>query len=139
MITLEWLKEVAENLRLGLYKSEILEFSQDKVKLKNINANIGLHISVEFECEKYDTHYSRNIFGQCKKTSESKHWKERLVYCGTGPLNSKNGEDWEEEFIWLPETDSNYQFWSEFREWIIQHSRDNKMRTELKAMEAFTV
>ena len=131
MITLEWVKTIAENLRLGLYKPEILYFGGGRVCLTDVNRNVVLEIQVSIKS-------GVNIQTEGKTTRQV--YDSHVDVCVTiRPKNSNRIDDYKWTTYTVDSADDNFLFWKDFNNWIRQHNIDNKLQLELKVMEAFTL
>lgn len=137
MITLEWLKEIAENLRLGLYKSKNISFTGTQlggVVITDIDNNICLELVVN---KHKDQLTRKTLTGKTIETSDYRYYcnvhgliyypksKDKLEFVSHRPYYTVEGKD--------------YSFWADFAEWIRQQREDRAMQAELKAIEAFTL
>lgn len=132
MITLEWVKTIAENLRLGLYKPEILYFGGGRVCLTDVNRNVVLEIQVSIKS-------GVNIQTEGKTTTRQVYDSHVDVCVTIRPKNSNRIDDYKWTTYTVDSADDNFLFWKDFNNWIRQHNIDNKLQLELKVMEAFTL
>lgn len=144
MITLEWVKTIAENLRLGLYKPESVTFHPGgEVTIKDIDSNVQIKLHV-FPNVIYEAHsYSKNWFGkEIKKKDPNypKHYMHVTVYTTNlerSQIPIVGGSTWTKVFEEFK--DEDYYFWSDFKTWIMATRKSLEMQLELKALEAFTL
>lgn len=132
MITLEWIKTIAENLRLGLYKPEILYFGGGRICLTDVNRNVALEIQVSIKS-------GVNIQTEGKTTTRQVYDSHVDVCVTIRPKNSNRLDDYKWITYIVDSTDDNFLFWKDFNNWIRQNDVDNKLQLELKVMEAFTL
>lgn len=132
MITLEWVKTIAENLRLGLYKPEILYFGGGRICLTDVNRNVALEIQVSIKS-------GVNIQTEGKTTTRQVYDSHADVCVTVRPKNSNRIDDYKWTTYTVDSTDDNFLFWKDFNNWIRQNDIDNKLQLELKVMEAFTL
>ena len=130
MITLEWVKTIAENLRLGLYKDKIsfIGTQYGGVKIIDVCNDIVLEITSQ----------------KCKEQISSKKWNgkemaETKLYCNVHCIvwHAKSKEFLTHKPFY--NTYDDYAFWADFSDWIKQKREDVSMQAELKAIETFTL
>lgn len=130
MITLEWVKTIAENLRLGLYGNKIsfIGTNYGGVKIKDIDNNIALEIMSN---KRKNQTFTKKWNG--KEIVETKYCCD--VHCVVYDAQGK------EFLVHKPfyGVYDDYAFWSDFSDWIKQKREDVSMQSELKAIETFTL
>jgi hypothetical protein len=130
MITLEWVKTIAENLRLGLYGNKIsfMGTNYGGVKITDINNNIVLEIASQ---KRKSQTFIKKWNG--KEIIETEYYCD--VHCVAYDAKAK------EFLVHKPFNgiSDDYAFWSDFSDWIKQKREDVSMQAELKAIETFTL
>lgn len=130
MITLEWVKTIAENLRLGLYENKIsfMETNYGGVKITDIDNNISLEIMSD---KRKNQIFTKKWNG--KEIVETEYYCD--VYCAVYNAQAKK------LLVCKPfhGVYNDYTFWSDFSDWIKQKREDVRMQAELKAIETFTL
>lgn len=130
MITLEWVKTIAENLRLGLYENKVSFIGTDYggVKIINIDNNISLEI---ISNKRKNQIFTKKWNG--KEIVKTEYYCD--VHCVVYDAQAKK------LLVHKPfhGVYDDYTFWSDFSDWIKQKREDVSMQAELKAIETFTL
>lgn len=130
MITLEWIKTIAENLRLGLYENKIsfMGTNYGGVKITDVDNNISLEIMSN---KRKNQIFTKKWNG--KEIVETEYYCD--VHCVICDAQAKKFLV-HKPFYGIHD---DYAFWSDFSDWIKQKREDISMQAELKAIETFTL
>lgn len=129
MITLKWLKTVAENLRLGLYTTPKRVYFRKggEVCIKDLDNKISISM------------YSYII--QTPQSYKNKKQKEE-IYTPSIVLKTIITEldiEGATHFIDYLIEGEEYKFWEDFTHWCQQQYKDRELNMDLKAIELFTL
>lgn len=129
MITLEWLKTVAENLRLGLYTTPKLVYFRKggEVCIKDLDNKISISM---YPCVARAPQYFKN-----KKQKEEIY----TPYVALRTIITELDVEGATHFIDHLIEGKEYKFWEDFAHWCQQQYKDRELNMDLKAVELFTL